>query len=140
MPLCHLFALAQPPGTLGAWVRTSARSIHIYEIAGHGCRVLVGPDLGFLLAHCNRVFLREGDQPVVLETDVLIQWRALQVATATPFLPGLERLRGVFPDLQVSMGTVVVPLATRTPEEVLARCVAEELPVRGSCLLYSPHH
>ena len=140
MPLCHLFALVQAAGTFGAWVRTSARSLNIYEIAGRGCRVLVGPDLGFLLAHCNRVVLREGDQPVVLEADLLIQWRALQVATATPFLPGLERLRGVFPDLQVTMGTVVVPLATRTPEEVLARCVAEELPVKGSCLRYSPRH
>jgi hypothetical protein len=138
MPLCQLFALAQAPGTLGAWVRTGARSLHMYEIAGHCRRILVGRDLGLLLAHCNRVALREGDQPVVLEADLLIQWRALQVATATPFLPGLERLRGVFPDLQVTMGTVVVPLATRTPEEVLARCVAEELPVKGSHLLYSP--
>ena len=140
IPLCHLFALAQAPGTLGAWVRTSARSLNIYEIAGRGCRVLVGPDLGFLLAHCNRVVLREGNQPVVLQADLLIQWRALQVATATPFLPGLERLRGVFPDLQATMGMVMVPLATRTPEEVLARCLAERLPVKGSCLLYTPHH
>ena len=138
MPLCRLLALAQAPGTLGAWVRTSARSLHLYEIAGHARRILVGPDLGFLLAHCNRVALREGEQPVVLETEVLIQWRALQVATATPYLPGLERLRGVFPDLQVTMGGVVVPLPRRTPEEVLARCVAERLPVKGSCLLYSP--
>jgi hypothetical protein len=140
MPLCHVLALDQAPETLGAWVRTSARSFHICEIAGHARRVLVSPDLGFLLAHCNRVAVREGEQPVVLETEVLIQWRALQVATATPYLPGLERLRGVFPDLQVTMGGVVVPLARRTPEEVLARCVAERLPVKGSCLLYSPHH
>ena len=136
LSLRQLFALAGEPGTLGAWVRSSVRSLHLYEIAGHACRVLLSPDLGFLLARCNRVALREGDQPVVLGTDVLIQWRALQVSTATPFLPGLERLRRVFPDLQVTMDTVVVPLGTRTPEEVLARCLAERVPVKRSRLLY----
>lgn len=139
LPLRQLFAQAQQPGTLGAWVRSSARALHLYEIAGHASRVLVSPDLGFLLARCSRVALREGEQPIVLDADVLIQWRALQVATATPFLPGLERLRGMFPGLQVTAGTVVIPLATQTPEEVLARCLAERLQVSGSRLVYSPH-
>jgi hypothetical protein len=138
LPLRQLFIQAHHPGTLGAWVRGSAQSLHLYEIAGHASRVLISADLGFLLARCSRVALREGDQPIVLEADVLIQWRALQVATATPFLPGLERLRGVFPGLQITAGTVVIPLATQTSEEVLARCLAERLPVSGSHLVYSP--
>jgi hypothetical protein len=99
--------------------------------------VLVSTDLGFLLGRCNRVAIREGQSPVVLETTTLIRWRALQVATATPYLPGGERLGALFPGLRIGASAVLVPLSTQSPEEVLARCLAEGMQVTGSRVVYS---
>jgi hypothetical protein len=100
--------------------------------------VLVSPDLGFLLGRCSRVAVREGQLPVVLEAEMVIQWRALQVATATPCLPGIERLQALFPGLRFSPSAVLVPLRTQSPEEVLAGCLAEGVPVTASRVVYSP--
>jgi hypothetical protein len=139
LPLSELLAKARATEALGAWVRGSCPRQRIYRVdhgaAGH---VLVSSDLGFLLARCDRVVVREGDRPVVLEAATIIQWRALQVATATPYLPGLERLRTLFPALQAGASELLVPLQSQSPEEVLARCLAEGVRVEGSRIVYTP--
>jgi hypothetical protein len=60
------------------------------------------------------------------------------VATATPYLPGLERLKEVFPDLHTSEGMMLVPLRAHCPEEVLASCLAEGMSVTASRVVYVP--
>jgi hypothetical protein len=138
LPLSELLAKARATEALGAWVRGSCPRQRIYRVdhggAGH---VLVSSDLGFLLTRCDRVVVREGHRPVVLEAATIIQWRALQVATATPYLPGLERLRILFPGLQSRSNGVLVPLCEHSPEEVLARCLAEGVQVIGSRVVYA---
>lgn len=93
-------------------------------------------DLGFLLGRCSRVAIREGNEPIVVSVEVLIQWRALQVVAATPYLPGLKRLSAIFPGLQPIPAGFQVPLPTRSSEEVLAECVAQGIPVAGSRIVY----
>jgi hypothetical protein len=99
-------------------------------------RVLASGDLGLLLDRCERVALRQGDQAVVLETETIIEWRALQVATALPCLPGIERLGELFPGLRIHPTSILVPLHTRSPEDVLSCCIAEGIPVAGSRIVY----
>jgi hypothetical protein len=121
---------------LGAWVRGCAPGRRVVRIGCCARLVLFSPDLGFLLNRCDRVLLRERDRPVVLEVPVLIQWRALQVATATPFLPGLDRLRLLFPDLQVNRSSLRVPLGSQGPEEVLAGVLESGIQVSESRVVY----
>jgi hypothetical protein len=121
-------------------VRPCARPLHIYRIPHNenaGGSVLASRDLGFLLTRCNRVVVREGERHLVLESETVIQWRALQVALATPYLPGLQRLLAVFPGLRPNSHGVMVPLRAQSPEEVLARCIAEGMQVAGSRIVYS---
>jgi hypothetical protein len=135
-----LLAEAQPTGVLGAWVRGCARPLHIYRIPHHenaGGSVLASQDLGFLLTRCNLVVVREGERHLVLESETLIQWRALQVALATPYVPGLEPLLALFPGLRSIADGVLVPLRAQSPEEVLARCITEGMQVTGSRIVYS---
>jgi hypothetical protein len=135
--LSELLAHARPSESLGAWVRGCSRGQHIVRIGrAAACRVLASPDLGFLLNRCDRVLVREGELPVVLDAETLIAWRSLQVATATPYLPGLERLKAVFPGLCASEMTMLVPLGAHDPEEILACCLAEGIQVTGSCVVY----
>jgi hypothetical protein len=98
--------------------------------------VLASGDLGFLLRHCVEVALREGDRTIVLASEAVIEWRALQVATATPYLPGLERLRAVFPQLRPASNGLQIPVLRQSPEEVLARCLAEGIQITGSRIVY----
>ena len=100
------------------------------------CSVLASADLGFLLARCMEVALREGERAIVLASDTVIHWRALQVATATPYLPGLERLRAAFPQLRAAWNGLLIPVLTQSPEEVLARCLAEGVQITGSRIVY----
>src|SRR3954470_17304006 len=92
-PLQQILTYARHPGILGAWVRGSSQIIHLYE-TGNGAigRLLVDADLGNLLSRCEQIILRQGAEVVVLDASTVIQWRAVQVVTATPHLPGLERL------------------------------------------------
>lgn len=138
-PLSHLFAYFRPPGPLGVWVRGSTRWLHTHGMAEgcSGCLLLSG-DLGLLLRHCRHIVLREKAELVRLEAHVIIQWRALQVVMATPYLPGLARLRARLPGLQLNDEGLRVPLGTGSPEEVLAECLAEGVQVTGSHLSYSP--
>jgi len=136
--LGELLAHARPCETLGAWVRGCSPGQHIVRIGGAAAyRVLASSDLGLLLSRCDRILLREAERPVLLEASALIEWRALQVATATPYLPGLERLKALFPGLCASDTTMRVPLGAHEPEEVLACCLAEGIQVTGSSVVYS---
>jgi hypothetical protein len=139
-PLSRLLHLTRPPETLGAWTHGCTHQFRAYCTAAGGRRsVLVSADLGFLLGRCSRVALREGTQLVVLEVELLIQWRVLQVVTATPYLPGLERLRASYPGLQWVESAMLVPLRSQTPEEVLSSCLAEGIQVTESRIVYSMH-
>jgi hypothetical protein len=120
-------------------VRGSAHEVRLHDtVRGGGCPVLISADLGFLLGRCSRVALREGNDLVVLEVELIIQWRTLQVLTGTPFLPGLERLKMQFPDLQVDPTGLSIPIPARSPEEVLAECLASGMQVTESRIAYLP--
>lgn len=137
LSLSKLLDHASPDGVLGAWVRGCASRLSIYRVhSTAGRRLLACPDLGYLLTRCNRVVVREGDRPVALDAETVIQWRALQVATATPYLPGLESLRRLFPGLRLYSNDLVVPLHGRSAEEILACCMAEGVQVTGSRVVY----
>jgi hypothetical protein len=99
-------------------------------------QVFASSDLGFLLGRCGRVAVRHGRHVRVLSSEAVIHWRGLQVATATPYLPGLERMQALFPRLQMTSSGFRVPLRTESAEEVLARCVSEGLRVTGSRVVY----
>lgn len=136
-PLHQLLAHASQPGTLGAWVRGSVRTLHLYE-AGNGAtyRLLVHPDLGYLLSCCERVTLREGTHFVVLGAEAIIRWRTLQVVTSSPYLPGLELLHEIFPEAHLNHSGFQVAISSRTPEHVLAECLTHGIPVRESRIVY----
>jgi hypothetical protein len=134
LPLRWLSEHARLPGALGAWVRESTRTLEIHY-SSKSC-LLIGPDLGLLLGRCSRVALREGTEPVVLAVDRLIQWRALQVVMATPFLPGPERLGAILRGAHVDPTGFRIPLGTCSPEQVLAECVAHGIEVAGSRIIY----
>ena len=139
IPLHQLLACARHPGTLGAWVCGSVRTLHVYEARRQVARrLLIAPDLGHLLSRCDWIVLREGDHALVLEASAVIQWRSLQVVTATPFLPCPERLNQLFPGAEVEAAGFLVPLSNRAPELILSDCVRNGIPVRKSQIVYSP--
>ncbi len=122
---------------LGAWVRGAGARLRLYRLrAGPGPVVLASADLGFLLGRCARIAVREGELTRVLSSDALIQWRALQVATATPYLSGVERLRRQFPTVRATPHGFTVALREAGPEEILAHCVAQGIRVVGSVIRY----
>jgi hypothetical protein len=55
-----------------------------------------------------------------------------------PFLPGLDRLRMQFPDLQIHPTGLSIPIQARSPEEVLAECLANGMQVTESRIVYLP--
>jgi hypothetical protein len=135
--LSHLLALTRPADPLGAWVSACRGRVRIYRVEQPTLHeVLASSDLGFLLGRCARVAVGEGRHVKVLASQAVIHWRALQVATATPYLPALERMRALFPRLHTTRGGFSVPLHTESAEEVLARCVSEGLRVTGSVIVH----
>jgi len=104
------------------------------------CSVLASADLGFLLGRCVEVAVREGERTIVLASEMVIGWRALQVATATPYLPGLDRLEALFPGLRSTTDGFLVPVGKESPEVVLALCLEEGMRVSGSRVVYQPRH
>jgi hypothetical protein len=137
VPLSYLLALSRRADPLGAWVSACRHRVRIYRLGQPTLRqVLASSDLGLLLGRCGRVAIREGRRVKVLPSEALIHWRALQVATATPYLPGLERMRALFPRLHMTSSGFRVPLRAESAEEVLARCVSEGLRVTGSRVVY----
>jgi hypothetical protein len=134
--LSHLLSLTSLADPLGAWVSASRR-FRIYHLEQPTLgQVLASSDLGFLLGRCARVAVREGRHVTVLSSPALVPWRALQVETATPHLPGVERMRALFPRLYPTGGGFMIPLLTESAEAVLARCVSEGLRVTGSRIVY----
>ena len=137
VPLSHLLSLTTSAAPLGAWVSACRHRFLVYRLTRPIARkVLASPDLRFLLGRCARVAVREGRQVKVLPSEAVIHWRALQIATATPYLPAMERMRALFPRLQLTNGGFQIPLHTESAEEVLARCVSEGLRVTGSVIVY----
>jgi hypothetical protein len=136
IPLHQLLAFARPPGTLGAWVRGSVRTLHLYDAAGGSYQLLIGPDLGHLLSRCNRIALRAGFYPVVLDTEAVIRWRVLQVIIATPHLPPVERLNEIFPEAHLTGSGFDVAISSGAPEHVLAECLTYGIPVKESRIIY----
>jgi len=137
IPLHLLLPHAGPPGTLGAWVRGSVRTLHLYEVsAAPPKRILIGPDLGQLLGRCERVALRKGPLAVVLDTEDVIRWRALQVVTAIPHLPSWERLNEIFPGAHANGSGFHVTISNHAPEHILAECLTHGIPVRESRIVY----
>jgi hypothetical protein len=136
-PVHQLVGLTVDSAGFGAWLRGVQRELRLCARAAGRCgRVLVSGDLGVLLRCCRRIAVREGTRPVVLEAEVVIQWRTLQVVTATPYLPGLERLRDQFPGLQLNPAGLSVPIRAWSPEAVLAECLAHGIQVTGSRVVY----
>jgi len=113
--------------------------MHIHEVPPRLRRpVLASTDLGFLLRRCAEVAVREGNRTIVLASETVIEWRALQVATATPYLPGLNRLEALFPGLRTTHSGFLVPVANRPVEDVLALFREEGMRVNGSRIVYLP--
>ncbi len=136
LPLSRLLAYAGTPETLGAWIRGVA-ALHIHRVdRAPSARVLASSDLGYLLRRCSRLAVRAGKQVAVLSAETVIQWRALQVATATPYLPGVQRLAPAFPGLRVTSSGFLVPLRNESPEDVLVHCLEQGLRVTGSRIVY----
>jgi hypothetical protein len=137
LPLHNLLAHVRSAELLGAWVvQPQHRRICAQGSSGAGGPLLLSHDLGSLLTRCRRVLVRVGEQPLVLGADTIIRWRALQVATATPHLPGLARLQALFPGLRVTAEGFLVPVPKRSPEEILGLCIAEGVRVTGSRIVY----
>jgi hypothetical protein len=141
-PLPSNLSLAEPlqqascNQAIGAWVAECCPGHRLYRVRGAVISVLVARDLGFLLARCDCIVLRHGQGVLVLPADLIIGWRALQVATASPCIPTSERLEVCFPGIRSSAGAMLVPLRHRSPEDVLARCLAEGIQVAGSRVVY----
>jgi hypothetical protein len=98
--------------------------------------VLIAGDLGLLLQRCARVAVREGADVVLLESELLIQWRALQVVTGTPYLPCPHRLKELFPDSEIDDVGFHVPTRSCPPEAVLADCLTHGIPVAATHIIY----
>lgn len=143
LPLPHHFQLRQLvtlvgcSKDVGVWLRDCGHN-HLLSITADGrcIEVLIGGDLGTLLRCCNRVVVRSGTRAVVVETEALIQWRALAVITGTPYVPCAERLREIFPGANLERAGFWVPIQRRAPEEVLAECMSRGIPVMESRIVY----
>ena len=136
LPRVSLLAVlghARPGELLGVWLRGCPRPLRLRAAR---CALLASADLGLLLRRCGRVAVRDGRGIAVMDTERLIGWRTLQIVTGAPFLPGLEDLRVLFPDLRVTSGRIAVPLGLGSAEEALALCAAERLPVLATWIDY----
>ena len=136
LPRISLLAVlghARPGELLGVWLRGCPRPLRLRAAR---CALLASADLGLLLRRCGRVAVRDGRRIAVLDAQRLIGWRTLQIVTGAPFLPGLEDLRVLFPDLRVTGSRIAVPLGLGSAEEALALCAAEQLPVLASWIDY----
>lgn len=136
--LADLVALARGSTGFGAWIRSGPDHTLLHLICqGRSTRILVSRDLGRLLRCCQRIALRAGREALVVDAELLLQWRTLQVITAVPYLPGLERLKDRFPGLQVLPGAgLAVPIRGWSPEAVLAELLSSGIEVGGSRVVY----
>jgi hypothetical protein len=126
-------ALARP-GLTGVWLSGCGR-MRAVRMPG-GRVLLVSRDLGRLLRRCDRVIVRDGEDPVVLPATSLIRCRVLEVVLGTPFLPAGAQLRSLFPSCVAGAGTHSIPLGLGSAEEALALFAAERVPVLASSIGY----
>ena len=131
--LLAVLAHARPGELLGVWLRGCPRPLRLRAARR---ALLASADLGLLLRRCGRVAVRDGGRIAAFDAQRLIGWRTLQIVIGAPFLPGLEDLRVLFPDLRVTSGRIAVPLGLGSAEEALALCAAERLPVLASWIDY----
>jgi hypothetical protein len=139
LPIKQLLALTYVHFSVGAWVRDGPRELRLRLTgAGRRSRILISRDLGLLLRRCRRIVLRQESEAVVLEAEVLIRWRALQVVTGIPCLPGPQLLREIFPEAYFEETGFSMPILEHVPEEVLAECITHGIPVAESRIVYDP--
>jgi hypothetical protein len=137
-PVHRLITLLDARARAGAWLRGS-RTYRLHARSfGRVSDVLIAGDLGVLLQHCTCVVLREGAQAVLLQSELLLGWRALQVVTGTPYLPCLQRLKELFPTSEMDHLGFRVPTRSCPPEAVLAECLLHGIPVAESRIIYRP--
>jgi hypothetical protein len=124
----------------GAWVRDSGPPHRLTITAeGRSLAVTLGEDLGQLLQCCGRIVVRDGSVPLLVPAEALVRWRALQVVTGAPLPPFLERLKKIFPEAALDPAGFRTPTAGSSPEEILASCLAQGIPVMQSRIVYRPH-
>jgi hypothetical protein len=137
VPLRRLVALAHPGELLGVWLRGRSNSLWLGPLRPVSAPAfLISGDLGLLLRRCPRVVVRGSRAIEVVEAEELIRWRVLRIITSTPWLPPPEQLQRLYPELRLRDSGFLVPLGLEPPEEVLAICAAERVPVVASTIEY----
>jgi hypothetical protein len=133
----QLLPLLRGYNRVGAWLRSARREFHL-RVHGRHQRVslLVGRDLGSLLRRCNWIAVRVEEQPLLVAAEELIRCRVLQVVIGTPYLPSVEQLRSLFPEVQPDRDGFWVPVQDSAPEEVLGVCLTQGIPVMESRIDY----
>jgi hypothetical protein len=137
-PLGALLPLGRRGDVLGVWLRGCTRPLAI-RCRGPGgpLPLLASDDLGFLLARCGRVALRDGEALRAIPAGVLLGWRVLEIVLAAPYLPPPAQLRALFPAARVHERILALPLGLGSPEEALALCSAEGLRVSATRIAYA---
>lgn len=136
-PLRALLPLASPGATLGVWLRGCTRPLAIRCRGPEGARrLLASDDLGFLLRRCARVAVRDGKVVRAAPAGALLGCRVLEIVLAAPYLPPPHQLRQLFPTARLCEGVVALPVGLGSPEEALALCAAERLPVAATRIAY----
>lgn len=136
-PLHALLPLASTGLVLGVWLRGCTRPLPVRCRGRDGARqLLASEDLGYLLRRCARIALRDGEVVRPVSARVLLGCRVLEIVLASPYLPPPVQLRQLFPRARVREGVVALPLGLGSPEEALALCAAERLPVAATRIAY----
>jgi hypothetical protein len=137
VPMHSLLPLARPGIVLGVWSRGCRRPAAIRCRGPGGFRhLLAAEDMGYLLRRCGEVAVRDGERVTSVPAGVLIGWRVLEIVLAAPYLPSPNQLRALFPTARVRPGAVALPIGLGSPEEALAVCASERLPVAGTRIAY----
>lgn len=135
--LRSVLPLAEAGSVLGVWLRGCRRPQGVRYDEPSGPRyLLVSDDLGYLLRRCSRVAVRDGGEVRAVSAGVLVGCRVLEIVLATPYLPAPHQLRRLFPAARVCEGVVALPLGFGSPEEALALCASERLPVSETRIAY----
>jgi hypothetical protein len=122
---------------LGVWLRGCTRPQAFRCPGPDGPRsLLTSDDLGYLLRRCRLVAFRDADTVTTAPAGVLVRYRVLEIVLATPYLPPAHRVHDLFPTARVCRGVVALPIGLGSPEEALALCAAERLPVAGTRIAY----
>ena len=139
-PLRSLITLAPPHAALGVWLRGCTRVQAVRSRGPDGPRQLVvSEDLGYLLRRCSLIAFRDADSVTAAPAGELVRYRVLEIVLAVPYLPPVHQLHELFPDARVRHGVVALPIGLGSPEEVLALCAAEGLPVAATRIAYRGH-